>query len=37
MQAQLDHLVIAAASLAEGVAWCEATLGVVPGPAARIR
>jgi hypothetical protein len=32
MHAQLDHLVIAAASLAEGVAWCEATLGVVPGP-----
>jgi hypothetical protein len=32
MQARLDHLVIAAASLAEGVAWCEATLGVTPGP-----
>lgn len=32
MHAQLDHLVIAAASLAEGVAWCEATLGVTPGP-----
>jgi hypothetical protein len=32
MPAQLDHLVIAAASLAEGVAWCEATLGVTPGP-----
>ena len=30
--AQLDHLVIAAATLSEGVAWCEATLGVVPGP-----
>lgn len=30
--AQLDHIVIAAASLAEGVAWCEATLGVTPGP-----
>jgi hypothetical protein len=28
----LDHLVVAAASLAEGVAWCEATLGVTPGP-----
>lgn len=26
----LDHLVIAAASLDEGVAWCEATLGVTP-------
>jgi hypothetical protein len=32
VSAQLDHLVIAAATLAEGVAWCEATLGVVPGP-----
>ncbi|MDN6885990.1 VOC family protein [Variovorax sp. CAN2819] len=32
MHAQLDHLVIAAASLAEGVAWCEATLGVTPAP-----
>lgn len=30
--ASIDHLVVAAASLAEGVAWCEATLGVVPGP-----
>ncbi|WP_208507981.1 VOC family protein [Variovorax paradoxus] len=32
MHAEVDHLVIAAASLAEGVAWCEATLGVVPAP-----
>lgn len=30
--AQLDHLVIAARTLDDGVAWCEATLGVVPGP-----
>ena len=30
--AQLDHLVIAARTLDEGVAWCEATLGVTPGP-----
>ncbi|MBA4263144.1 MAG: VOC family protein, partial [Comamonadaceae bacterium] len=30
--AQLDHLVIAARTLDEGGAWCEATLGVVPGP-----
>lgn len=29
---QLDHLVVAARTLDEGVAWCEATLGVVPGP-----
>jgi hypothetical protein len=32
MQARLDHLVVAAASLDEGVAWCEATLGVTPAP-----
>ena len=30
--AVVDHLVVAAASLAQGVAWCEATLGVAPGP-----
>jgi len=28
----IDHLVIGAASLAQGVAWCERTLGVAPGP-----
>ena len=28
----VDHLVVAAASLEAGVAWCEATLGVSPGP-----
>jgi len=28
----LDHLVVGAASLDDGVAWCEATLGVTPGP-----
>jgi hypothetical protein len=28
----LDHLVVAADSLAQGVQWCEATLGVAPGP-----
>ena len=32
MTASLDHLVVAAASLAEGVEWCEATLGVAPEP-----
>jgi hypothetical protein len=32
ISAQTDHLVIAAASLDEGVAWCKATLGVIPGP-----
>src|SRR3954465_14759681 len=32
MGARVDHLVVAAASLEQGAAWCEATLGVVPGP-----
>lgn len=32
MSAQLDHLVVIAATLEEGVAWCEATLGLTPGP-----
>jgi hypothetical protein len=27
---RLDHLVVAARTLEEGVAWCEATLGVAP-------
>jgi len=30
--AHVDHLVVMATSLAEGAAWCEATLGVTPGP-----
>ncbi len=32
MSAQLDHLIVAAATLDDGVAWCEAALGVVPEP-----
>ena len=32
MTARVDHLVIAANSLDEGVAWCESTLGITPGP-----
>ena len=32
MTAQVDHLVIAARTLEEGVAWCERTLGITPGP-----
>ena len=32
MTPRIDHLVVAARTLDEGVAWCEATLGVVPGP-----
>ena len=29
---EVDHLVVAAASLEQGVAWCEAVLGITPGP-----
>ena len=32
MITQVDHLVIAATTLDEGVAWCERTLGITPGP-----
>lgn len=32
MSVAVDHLVVAAASLAQGVRWCEAVLGVTPGP-----
>ena len=32
MSVALDHLVVAAATLEQGVAWCEATLGITPGP-----
>jgi hypothetical protein len=31
----VDHLVVAARTLAEGAVWCEATLGIVPGPGGR--
>jgi len=30
--ARIDHLVVAADTLEQGIAWCEATLGVTPGP-----
>ena len=30
--AEVDHLVVLATTLNEGVAWCEATLGLTPGP-----
>lgn len=33
--AEVDHLVVAAATLEEGVRWCERTLGVTPGPGGR--
>ncbi len=32
MKTQIDHLVVVAQSLDQGVAWCEATLGITPGP-----
>lgn len=31
MSVALDHLVVAAATLEQGAAWCQATLGVLPG------
>jgi len=31
-RSSLDHLVVMAPDLASGVAWCEATLGITPGP-----
>jgi hypothetical protein len=30
--AQIDHLVVHAATLEQGVAWCERELGITPGP-----
>lgn len=35
MTAHIDHLVIAAHTLEQGTAWCEATLGVAPGAGGR--
>lgn len=35
LTARLDHLVLAAQTLAEGVAWCEQTLGITPEPGGR--
>ncbi|WP_284616077.1 VOC family protein [Aquabacterium humicola] len=32
---EVDHLVVACDSLAQGVAWCEDVLGVTPGPGGR--
>ncbi len=32
MSVAVDHLVVAAATLEQGTAWCESTLGVAPGP-----
>ena len=35
MTTEIDHLIIAADTLDDGVVWCEATLGVTPGPGGR--
>jgi len=32
IHSRIDHLVVVADSLEQGADWCEATLGVVPGP-----
>ncbi len=32
LASRVDHLVVLAASLAEGVQWCESMLGLTPGP-----
>jgi hypothetical protein len=32
MKTQIDHLVVVAKTLAQGVQWCEATLGITPAP-----
>ena len=35
MTLSLDHLVVTAGTLDEGVGWCESTFGVTPGPGGR--
>jgi hypothetical protein len=32
MKSHIDHLVVVAQTLEQGVQWCEATLGITPGP-----
>jgi Glyoxalase-like domain len=32
MKSQIDHLVVVANNLDQGVQWCEATLGITPSP-----
>ena len=32
MKTQIDHLVVAAATLEQGIKWCETTLGITPAP-----
>lgn len=35
MKLEVDHLVLAARTLEEGVDWCERSLGITPGPGGR--
>ena len=35
MSVLVDHLVVAASTLDQGVAWCQATLGITPGAGGR--
>jgi hypothetical protein len=35
VSAAVDHLVVAARTLDDGVQWCKATLGITPGPGGR--
>jgi Glyoxalase-like domain len=32
LKSQIDHIVVVAQTLEQGVAWCEATLGITPQP-----
>ena len=32
MKTQIDHLVVVAQTLEQGVQWCETTLGITPAP-----
>jgi hypothetical protein len=32
MKTNLDHIVVVANTLEQGVQWCEATMGITPGP-----
>lgn len=32
MKTHIDHLIVVAKTLTQGVQWCEATLGIIPGP-----
>jgi hypothetical protein len=32
LKTQIDHIVVVAQTLEQGIAWCEATLGITPQP-----